>query len=143
VFPASGDDRWVAIACRTDEQRAALEGIVGTLDDDALAAWTAARSPDEVCAELQALGVPAHPAQRSGDMVDDPQLRHLGHFRQLPHPELGDMVLEGPRVRYSRTPAATSATGPTIGQHSEAILKELLGYDDERFVDYVVAGAIA
>jgi crotonobetainyl-CoA:carnitine CoA-transferase CaiB-like acyl-CoA transferase len=142
VFPAAGDDRWVAVACRTDEQRAALEAIVGSLDDDAIAVWTAMRSPDDACVALQAVGVPAHPAQRSGDMLDDPQLRHLDHFRRLPHPELGDMVLEGPRVRYSRTPAATSASGPTIGQHSEAILKELLGYDDERFVDYVVAGAI-
>lgn len=142
VFPSAGDDRWVAIACRTDEQRAALGRVVGTLDDDAIAAWTAGRSNDEATEELQAVGVPSHPAQRSADLQVDPQLVHSEHFRTMPHPVLGEVVVEGPRVRYSRTGASTSSPGPTLGQHSEQVLKEILGYDDERFIDYVVAGVI-
>ncbi len=142
VFPSAGDDRWVAVACRTDEQRRALSSIVGSLDDGAIAAWTAERSAERAAEELQAAGVAAHSAQRSAEAQLDPQLVHAGHFLTLPHPALEEVVLEGPRVRYSRTPACTPSPGPTLGQHSEQVLKEILGYDDERFIDYVVAGVI-
>ena len=46
VYPTSGNDHWVAIACETDEQRAALEAEVGgPIDDEAIAAWTGSPGP--------------------------------------------------------------------------------------------------
>jgi benzylsuccinate CoA-transferase BbsF subunit len=143
VFPCAGDDHWIAIACHTDDQRSALADLVGGIDDASICGWTTTRTAHDATTALQAVGVPSHPAQRSADMLDDPQLIHLEHFRRFPHPALGEVVVEGPRVRYSRTPATTDAPGPTLGQHSEHVVKELLGYDDERFIDLVVAGVIS
>ncbi|MFV0308169.1 MAG: CaiB/BaiF CoA transferase family protein [Desertimonas sp.] len=142
VFPSAGDDRWIAVACRSAAQREALVGVIGGLDDETIGAWTASRSGDDAATELQAAGVPAHPVQRSADMVVDPQLVASGHFLTLAHPMLDEVVIEGPRVGFSRTAASTTMPGPTLGQHTERVLKDLLGYDDERFIDYLVAGVL-
>jgi benzylsuccinate CoA-transferase BbsF subunit len=142
VFPSCGVDRWVAVGCTDDDQRATLAGLVGGLDDDAIAAWTSTREPDEAAAALQAVGVAAHAVQNSAEASVDPQLAHRRHFRPLPHPSLGTMVVEGPRAVLSRTPADVTAPGPMMGQHTEHVLKEVLGYDEDRFVELLVSGVL-
>lgn len=140
VFRCAGDDRWVAVACETDAQRDALAALVGGADERHIAAWTATRSPDDAMHELQAVGVAAHAVQNSPEVVADPQMVHRNHFRTLPHPELGEITIEGPRFVLSRTPATVSTPGPTMGQHTYEVLTQILGYDEERFVELVVNG---
>ncbi len=142
VFPTSGADEWVAIACSDDRQRAALTGVVGALDETTISVWTSAWTSNDATTTLQGVGVAAHPVQRSADIAEDPQLRHLRHLVDVDHPTVGALVLEGPRVGFSRTPGAVTSAGPTLGQHSEYVLTELLGYSDERFVELVVSGVI-
>ncbi len=142
VFAAAGDDRWVALACTTDAERAALGALAGGLDHATIETWTRGRSADEVAVALQAAGVPAHAVQNSGEAAVDPQLVHRRHFRSLPHPSLGEITVEGPRYVLSRTPADVHTPGPTMGQHTELVLKEILGYDEDRFVDLLVSGVL-
>jgi crotonobetainyl-CoA:carnitine CoA-transferase CaiB-like acyl-CoA transferase len=142
VYRAAGDDRWVALACTDDAERAALVGLAGGLDHAAVERWTGARSADEAAEALQAAGVPAHTVQNSGEAAVDPQLEHRRHFRRLPHPSLGEITVEGPRFALSRTPASVTTPGPTMGQHTELVLKEILGYDEDRFVDLLVSGVL-
>jgi benzylsuccinate CoA-transferase BbsF subunit len=56
----------------------------------------------------------------------------------LPHPSLGEITIEGPRFVLSRTPGSVSTPGPTMGQHTYDVLTQILGYDDDRFVELVV-----
>ena len=152
VFASAGEERWIAIACENDEQRAALAEVVGELvgdasevsdvSDAAIAAWTSTRDMDSAAQELQAAGVPAHPVQNSPECMLDPQLVHRGHFVALSHPELGTIVIEGPRARLSATPAYPSWAAPTIGQHTQQVLTDILGYDDDRFAELLIAGAL-
>ncbi len=142
VYPASGAERWIAVACETDAQRNALRSLVGDLDDEAIAAWTSVREADSAAAELQQVGVPAHPVQNSPECMVDPQLLYRGHFVELPHAEMGTVTIEGPRVKFSATPAAVTSAGPGIGEHTFTVLTEILGYDDERFSELLVAGAL-
>jgi len=142
VFRSAGDDRWVAIACASDAQRDALTALIGGMDDTAIEQWTLVRSPDEATAELQALGIPSHGVQNSAEALADPQLIHRGHFRATEHPMMGRIVLEGPRVVYSRTPADMTGPGPTLGQHTVEILTEMLGYDEDRLVALLTSGAL-
>ena len=60
----------------------------------------------EAEAELQAAGVPAHRVADSVSMQVDPQLVHRGHFVSVPHAVHGEVTIEGPRYRLSRTPAS-------------------------------------
>jgi len=158
VYPASGDDQWVALACRDDADWRALAELVGRRDlaslgtedrlarraelDTIVAAWTAPRTPDDVTALAVAAGVPAHTVQNSGECMDDPQLAHLGHWVTLPHPEHGTIVVEGTRMALSDTPAEVSGVPPVLGQDTVEVLTELLGYDGDRLGELFAAGAL-
>ncbi len=160
VYPARGDDDWIAVAVRDDadwlrlcavlerpdlardERYAALAGRLARQDelDAAIAAWTAARAPAEAERLLQAGGVPAHAVIRASSAVTDPQLAHRGHLVRAPHSLHGESVVEGSRFRLSRTPAVIGQP-PAVGEHTEQVLKDILGYDDERLAALAAAGA--
>jgi len=162
VYPAGGDDRWVAIAVTTDAQWTALCAVTGRDDlardpalrhaagrreqadrlDAAVAAWTASRDAHAIEAALQARGVPAHVVQTSRDLARDPQLAHRGHFVTVAHPMGGTTVVEGSRFLLSRTPAAIAGAAPSYGRDNELVLREILGYDDEAITALALAGAL-
>ncbi len=140
VFPCLGGT-WVALSCGTEAQRKALAAITGGLDDAAVIGWTSARTPDEAMQELQAVGVAAHAVQNSAECFADPQLRHRDHFLELDHPATGTMTVEGPRAHLLSTPA-TVRRPPTLGEHTMEVLTDILGYDDQRITELLVAGAL-
>jgi crotonobetainyl-CoA:carnitine CoA-transferase CaiB-like acyl-CoA transferase len=88
--------------------------------------------------------LPSHTVQGSRDCYDDPQLAHRGYFVEVSHPTQpgGTTWVEGPRAKLDRTPAVVRDGGPTFGQHNDTVLRGLLGYDDERIADIVIAGAL-
>ena len=116
--------------------------MVGGLTDEAIGAWAATRDMDAGMLELQAVGVPAHSVQNSPECLVDPQLVHRGHFVEMPHAELGTITIEGPRAQFSATPGYPAWPGPIIGEHTHQVLTEILGYDDERFAELLIAGAL-
>jgi benzylsuccinate CoA-transferase BbsF subunit len=142
VYPCAGDDQWVAIACEDDAQRDALAQLVGGCRDDAITAWCRHRSISEVEQLLQARRVPAHGVQNTGECWTDPQLAHRRHFLTVPHPVHDACTIEGPRVVLSRTPGCTLRAGPTLGEHNDAVLRDLLGYNDTRIAELVMGGAL-
>src|SRR4029079_7687618 len=93
VFPCTGDDEWVAIACEDDVHRAALRSVVGSTTDAAIEAWTSTRSVGEVEDALQAVGVPVHGVQNSAACWNDPQLIHRGHYLTVEHPVHGQCIV--------------------------------------------------
>jgi crotonobetainyl-CoA:carnitine CoA-transferase CaiB-like acyl-CoA transferase len=158
IFPCRGEDRWIAIACATDDQWPALArhlGLAALADDPglataagrlargdeldaAIAAVTSGRDETELMEELQAVGVPAHRVQNSPECVTDPQLLHRGHFVEIPHAERRSIV-EDCRFRLTRTPGHPSGPAPTLGEHTFEVLTELLGYDGDRIADLAAA----
>ena len=159
VYPATGEERRVAIAVGSDEQWQALCEVMerpALASDDGYAtararlasrdeldaivgAWTAERDMFEVEAALQERGVPAHAVQNSTELLADPQLRHRGHFVELEHPIHGTTTVEGSRFRLSRTPARVERAAPTFGRDNHHVLTEILGYSDERVAELAVA----
>jgi benzylsuccinate CoA-transferase BbsF subunit len=156
VYPSSGEDRWVAVACATDEQWAALAAIIGRNDlaalsnrerheradelDALISTWTQVRSPDEAQDELIAAGIPAHAVNNSAECAADPQL--ADHFVTLPHPEHGTIVVEGSRMKLSATPAVVAGIPPVLGQDTVEVITEILGYSDDKMGDLFAAGAL-
>jgi len=162
VYPAAGSDRWVAIACRddddwrvlcdvierpelaSDERYATLAARVEWQDklDELIGAWTRDREPIEVERVLQARGVPCSVVETSPDLFADQQLNHRGHFVGVEHPIHGRILVEGSRFKLSRTPAQYARSGPTMGRDNQYVLSELLGYSDARIAELVAAGAL-
>jgi crotonobetainyl-CoA:carnitine CoA-transferase CaiB-like acyl-CoA transferase len=148
AFPAAGDDRWIAIAVEDDQQWRALcdlasfDDELGGLDHDArraredeledrIGAWTADQDGFELQQRLQDAGVAAHMVQVAADLVDDPQLTHRNHFREVAHADHGTFWIEGPRFAMSRSTTDITDAGPSLGQHTFEVLMRILGYDDE------------
>ena len=161
VYACAGDDQWVAIACETDPQWAALCKEIGDLQpndprfvraeqrmagqatlDGWITRYTSVLSPADVEARLQQAGVPAAGVQNSPELTRDSQLKHLGHFVSLPHAEAGETVVEGMRAHLSRTPGEVRGTAPTFARDTQEILFDILGYDDDRFGELLVAGVL-
>lgn len=162
VFRCAGEDEWIAIVAETEGQwralcralehpewaeddrfaqfsrRYARRELLGTLIEE----WTRERTAAAAESALQAAGVPAHRVSNASDVLSDPQLRVRGHFVTVKQPEVGEVVVEGPRFRFSETPPAAMQPAPTLGQHNELVLQEILGMSDDEIADLVVAGAL-
>jgi benzylsuccinate CoA-transferase BbsF subunit len=123
LYPCAGKDRWVAIACWTDDELGRLRAIAG----DDVEAWTSTRNALDVATELQTAGIEAVPVQDFADVDVDPQVAHREHFIEMSHPEFGPGKYERNGFRLVGTPSGYDRSGPTLGQDNEWVLKDLLG----------------
>jgi benzylsuccinate CoA-transferase BbsF subunit len=158
AFPCAGDDRWITIAAWTDDDWRRLAGITGIDDpgldtfagraaridevEAALAEWTATRDRDRTAADLQAAGIEAVPVQDFGDLHDDPQVAHRGHFVPLTHPVMGPGLYERNGFRLSDAPAGYARSGPTLGQDNDWVLGHVLGLSIDDITRLTEAGAL-
>jgi benzylsuccinate CoA-transferase BbsF subunit len=157
------DERWVVIACFSDEQWRSLAEAIGAewsrdpkfashgsrkqhedeLDAN-LSGWTADKDAYEVMHDLQARGVPAGVVQSARELLDcDEHLRERGFYTYLDHPEAGRTAYDGPPFKLSRTPGGLRSSAPMLGEHTEYVCKELLGLTDEEIADLLVAGVLS
>jgi crotonobetainyl-CoA:carnitine CoA-transferase CaiB-like acyl-CoA transferase len=162
AYPTAGEDEWIAIAARDesdwrklctvmerarlidDPRYASLEARMEHAEalDAEIASWTRALSAPDVEQRLQAAGVPAHVVMHTGLAAEDPQLRDSSHFIEVPHARHGPVLVESTRYSLSRTPALVSRAAPTIGEHTDWVLRTILGYDDGRIETLRNAGAL-
>ena len=160
VYRVAGTERYVALACETAAQWSALKSLapldefassefdqlgsrleVDSAIDAALSAWLADKDPFTIVQTLKRGGVPAAVAAYPSDLYEDPQLAHRGFFVTCEHQVMGPTPYDGPATIFSETPAVL-APAPCLGQHTEMVVKELLGTTDDEFVKYLVAGAL-
>ncbi|HVM52675.1 MAG TPA: CoA transferase [Acidimicrobiales bacterium] len=162
IYPAAGEDRWVAIACRDDADWAAAAEVVGepwaaddrfaTLAgrlavqdelDRLVAAWTSTRDRAEVAAALQAAGVPASIVATPEDRIDhDPGTEAWGLWPWVHHTEMGDVRVDGLPVHLSATDWEISRGGPCLGEHNDIVFGDILGLSEEEVDGLREAGAI-
>lgn len=76
--------------------------------------------------ELERAGVPGGPINTIDRVFDDPQVRHQGlHIEQL-HPLAGTAPGVASPMRFSKTPVSYDAAAPTLGQHTDQVLRDWL-----------------
>ncbi len=80
---------------------------------------------------LAALGVPCGPVNNIKQVFDDPQIKHRDMQIKMPHPlaGTGEVSLIGNPIKLSGTPVSYRRPPPTLGQHSDEVLEELLGLE--------------
>ena len=161
---AGSEDRWIAIACGSDEQWAAICDVLGhpeaatdprfathdarKANEDALEAlvnaWTADRRAEDVMADLQARSVPAGVIQNAQDILDkDPHVRERAYYQYLDHPETGRSAYDGPCARLSETPGVHRAAAPLFGQHTDEVCRRILELTDDEVAALLVEGVLA
>ncbi len=162
VYRCRGEDNWVAIACRDDDDWTRLRSVVAdpVLDDPRFATlegrltaideldrivegWTAERIRFDVERQLADEGVPAAAVRRPAERIDgDIATGGRALWPMVDHPVVGGVRVDGIPVELSVTPGAITRAGPTLGQDNAYVLGELLGVTDDEQAALAADGVI-
>lgn len=126
------DSRFATNAARV-ERRAELLAMLEPL--------VAARSVDDWVALCDGAGIPAGPILDVAQALAHPQVRARGMVVPVAHPSAGTVRVTGVPVRLSETPGAVRTPPPRLGEHTRAVLGEVLGLDDATVDALVREGA--
>jgi len=96
-----------------------------------VAAVMATRSTREWVEALEAAGVPCGPINDLAQVYQEPQVIARGIRVDIDHPVAGSMPTVASPMRFSQTPIEYKRPPPTLGQHTEEVLRGLLGKSDE------------
>src|SRR5690606_27902243 len=139
VYPARGEDRWVAISAFDDADVERLERLTG---GQPIADWTRERDEVELVELLQREGIAAGALQDIEDLIErDATLRRRGALIDLPHPKLARFGHVRTPIAFSRD-AVTPYRAPAIGEHSREIARTLAGVEAARLAELEAAGVL-
>ena len=123
----------------TNPQRVSNRDLLVPLLD----AMVRTRSKADWIGRLEAVGVPCGPINNVAEVFDHPQVQARAMAIDMPHPTAGSVKLVRSPMRLSATPALAERAPPLLGQHTDEVLRELLGRSDEDIARLRGAGAIA
>ena len=96
----------------------------------------------EFMALLNPIDVPCGPIMSTDDLANDEHVRGRDMWVELDHPQRGKWFNVGMPIKLSDSPARIERS-PTLGEHTEEILKEVLGYEQEKIAKLKSAGAFS
>ena len=150
-YPCRGEDQWVAIAVYDEEQWQRLLKTMGGPEwagdprfgdelsrwrnqealDERIAEWTRGLDKHEAMTLLQEAGVPAGAANDATNLIEDRHLAARGFYQRMDRADVGEhpyphlpYYVDGKALKWAR-PA------PTLGEHNELVLAEVLGLEPE------------
>ncbi len=155
VYRCKGEDDWVAIAVSTNEEWEFLCEAIGKprlaqderfgqnlsrrKNQDALdkliEEWTINYTKYEVTEILQRGGVAAGPILTSNDLLNDPQILANDYITDYDHPVWGRIKVPGIPIHLQKTPGQLRMPAPELGQHTEEVLIDILGYTWEQIAE--------
>ena len=136
VYPARGEDRWVAISVLDEAQLARLERLAGGPIED----WTREQDEVELVALLQREGIAAGVVQDIEDLIErDASLRERGALVELPHAKLGPFGHVRTPIAFSRD-VVVPFRPPSMGEHGRVIAQGVAGLDAARLAELEEAG---
>ena len=161
-YPCAGDDRWIAIAVRDDDDWKALASVIGAawasdarfttgegrrgateVLDVQIAAWTRPHDAYELMEQLQAAGIPAGVVQNGEDVARrDPQTAARQHYVVLDHPETGPTRHDSQSFRMGGGSVSPTRPAPLLGQHTQWVCETLLGLTREQIDGLLAEGAL-
>lgn len=138
---AVGHPEWIGdprFATREDWARA-TEPIVRP----ALEAWAADKTKLEAARRLCELGIVAGPSNTAADLAADPHVALRDMLIEVPRPDGGrPMLVVGNPVKLSRVAEGPVTSFPSLGEHTDDVLRALLGLGDHELARLREAGAI-
>jgi formyl-CoA transferase len=91
---------------------------------------------------LGTAGVPAGKIKSVGEALESPHLRARGAIVSVTHPTAGSMRMVGPPIRLHGTPGEAAGPAPLLGEHTDEVLRKLLGYSADAVAALRAEGAV-
>ncbi|MGC2942595.1 CaiB/BaiF CoA transferase family protein [Brevibacterium sp. FAM 24638] len=142
VFFGGYTDKFWRLSCATFGTPAQAEdSAIATMslrfDDDVyerrvrpmINEWFSGRTKAEL-EELAGDSLPLSAVKDIAEVIHDPQIAARDMVVEVDYPDHGQLRMFGSPIKLSRTPPLTRAMAPSTGEHSDAVLRELAGYDD-------------
>ena len=162
IYPTTGEDQWIAIDVASDEEFAALCGVLAspalTTDgrfrtaggrtqnrtqlDAAVGDATRAHDKDALFHALQAAGVAAGPVHDDLDATRSPQLEERGFFEEITMEGVGTHRYPGIFTKWANTPNWIRTPPAKLGEHNEEVYVDLLGYPRAEYDALVARGLV-
>jgi formyl-CoA transferase len=101
-----------------------------------------ARTARAWLALLEPSGVPCGPINSLDEVFADPQVRHRGMRVTAPHPAAGEVSMVANPIKFSATPITHEVPPPLLGEHTDAVLRGVLGMKDEEIAALRKVGAL-
>lgn len=117
----AGDERYAKNANRVRHRDALLPLLQQRLVTRSVAQWVEVLQPE---------GVPCGPVNSLAQTFANPQVIHRQMRVDLPHPLAGSVPSVANPIKFSGTPIQYGDAPPTLGQHSDQVLKEYVGLSD-------------
>ena len=150
-YRCKGDDRWCVIAVETDDQWQSLVQVLGAEIardgrfktragrfqhrkelNEMIERWTLDQEAYQIMERLQRVGVPCGVVQNGADLIADPHLKERGFIVGVENERLGRVVLPGFPLRFAQAKLALRWKFPELGRDTEAVIRGVLGYSEEK-----------
>ncbi len=103
--------------------------------------WTITKGKFEVMEALNAVNVPCGPILSMKELAEEPSLRASGTIVEVDHPERGKYLTVGNPIKLSDSPTDVERS-PFLGEHTDKILKDIVGFSDEEIKNAKEEGAV-
>jgi formyl-CoA transferase len=104
--------------------------------------WVGQLTGAEALRVLVDAGVPATMVSSIADLMADPHVVARGDFTTISDEVIGDVVVAAPKPLLSRTPGAIRSTAPSMGQHTDDVLQDVLGMSEADLGRLAASGVI-
>ena len=151
VYVAGGNDDIWRRFCRALDLLALLDDPRFTTNGErvrhrdallqAVESRTCQVATDALLTLLEEAKVPAGPIRDMAQVFDSPQAQYSGLAQTMRHPTVGEFRTVNTALAFSETPATLRLPPPTLGQHTDEVLREL-GYADEVIARWHVEGVV-
>jgi crotonobetainyl-CoA:carnitine CoA-transferase CaiB-like acyl-CoA transferase len=160
IYPCAGEDRWVAIAVRGEDEWRRFSALSGIDDarfathfsriehqdalDAAIAAWTRTQDADELAERCQGAGIAAGPVQNARDLAErDAQLSAREFFGVADAPNWGSYGFDRFPARFNGERPPRYAGVHAIGEDTFDVMTGLLAYGDDEMAEMLGNGALS
>jgi formyl-CoA transferase len=113
-----------------------LDEIFGRIEE-----WTMTKTKFEVMDICNPLDIPVGPILSTKEIMEDEGLRATGTIVDVDHPTRGRYTSVGCPIKLSDSPVEVTRS-PLLGEHTEEILRDVLGYDGEELAGILDSGAV-